>query len=241
MRKTFFIILIVFSFPHLLKAQNTGFAGKRVLLKSNAINGFHGFFNSYAAEFAFHRSMTVTIGYDAVNKDVLQSYSFLETVGSDITMSEKARTSYRGINMEFRKYLFSEKPAPYGLFLCASYANGNLNIEEGTYSEKLFIADGTQDITYKINGINLAKFGLGFGYQKPINKWLFVGGQLTFDYVRYGNVISGLPQQAASGVLKNYGANILIMNFFSEKKPIQDQQLRNYGISGNIQLGILLF
>lgn len=224
MRKTLFIILLVFSFPHLLKAQNTGFAGKRVLLKSNAINGFNGFFNSYAAEFAFHRNMTVTIGYDAVNKEVFQSYNFLETVGSDITMSEKARTSYRGINMEFRKYLISEKPAPYGLFLCASYANGNLNIEEGTYSENLFIAGGTQDITYKINGINLAKVGLGFGYQKPINKWLFVGGQLTFDYVRYGNLISGLPQHAASGVLKNYGSNFLIMNFLSENRPIQNQQ-----------------
>jgi hypothetical protein len=241
MRKILFLILIVFSFPFLLKAQNTGFAGKRLLLKSNAINGTNGLFNSYAAEFAFHRNMTVTFGYDAVNKDVLQSYNFLETVGSDITMSQKARTSYRGINMEFRKYLFSEKPAPYGLFLCASFANGNLNIEEGTYSDKLFIAGGTQDITYKVNGINVSKFGLGFGYQKPINKWLFVGTQLTFDYVRYGNVISGLPQQAAAGVLKNYGSNFLTINFFSEERPIQDQQLRNYGVSGNIQVGILLF
>jgi hypothetical protein len=87
----------------------------------------------------------------------------------------------------------------------------------------------------------VSKFGLGFGYQKPINKWLFVGTQLTFDYVRYGNVISGLPQQAAAGVLKNYGSNFLTINFFSEDRPIQDQQLRNYGVSGNIQVGILLF
>jgi hypothetical protein len=50
-----------------------------------------------------------------------------------------------------------------------------------------------------------------------------------------------LPQHAASGVLKNYGSNIISTNFFSEDKPIQDQQFRSYGVSGNIQLGIILF
>lgn len=235
------IIILLFNHPLLLMGQNTGFAGKRVLLKSNAINGVHGFFNSYAAEFVFHRKMSITVGYDAINTDVVQSYHRMETVGSNIVMDSKAQTSYRGVVIEYRKYFSREKPAPYGLFISAAVANGNLNIEKGTFSEKLFLASGTQDVTYKLTGIKHTRFSLGIGYQKPINKWLFVGGQLSLDYTRYGNLISGLPQHAASGVLKNYGSNILSRNFFNEEKPVQDQQARSYGISGNIQLGIMLF
>ncbi len=242
MKKILFIILILFfTLPQLLLGQNTGFAGKRVLLKSNAINGSHGFFNSYAAEFAFHRKMTITVAYDAVNANVRQSYHAMETLGSKIVMDAKAQTSYRGMMIEYRKYFSPEKPAPYGFFVAASFANGNLNIEKGTYSEKAFLASGTQDVTYKLNGISVSRLSLGFGYQKPINKWIFVGGQFSFDYTRFGNLISGLPQQAASGVLKNYGSNLVSMNFYDEDKPIQDQQVRNYGISGKIQLGIMLF
>jgi hypothetical protein len=242
MRQVFFIMLTLgCSLTHSLKAQNTGFAGKRVLLKSNVLNGLNGFLNSYGAEVALNRKMTITLGYDAINTDVIQSYNQMETVGSTIVMGSKAQTSYKGIHVEFRKYLSREKPAPYGLFLCANYANGNLNIEKGSYSEKLFIAEGTQNVTYQISGISLAKFGLGLGYQKPINKWLFVGGQFTFNYVSYGNLIEGLPQHAASGVLKNYGSNLVSMNFFNAEKAIQDQQSRSFGISGNIQLGIMLF
>jgi hypothetical protein len=63
----------------------------------------------------------------------------------------------------------------------------------------------------------------------------------TFNYVSYGNLIEGLPQHAASGVLKNYGSNLVSMNFFNAEKAIQDQQSRSFGISGNIQLGIMLF
>jgi hypothetical protein len=242
MRQILFILLTLgCSLTHSLKAQNTGFAGKRVLIKSNAINGLNGFFNSYGAEIAFNRKMTITLGYDAINTEVIQSYNQMETVGTSIIMGSKAQTSYKGIHAEFRKYFSREKPAPYGLFMCATYGNGNLNIDKGTYSEKLFIAEGTQDVTYQISGISLAKFGLGLGYQKPINKWIFIGGQFTFNYVSYGNLIEGLPQHAASGVLKNYGSNLVSMNFFNAEKAIQDQQSRSFGISGNIQLGIMLF
>jgi hypothetical protein len=185
--------------------------------------------------------MTITLGYDAINSDVIQSYNQMETVGSSIVMGSKAQTSYKGIHVEFRKYLSREKPAPYGLFICANYANGNLNIEKGSYSEKLFIAEGTKDVTYQLSGISLSKLGFGIGYQKPINKWFFIGGQLTFNYVKYGNLIEGLPQHVASGVLKNYGSNLVSMNFFNAEKAIQDQQSRSFGISGNIQLGIMLF
>lgn len=242
MRKILIITLILFfNLPLLLMAQNTGFAGKRVLLKSNAINGVQGFFNSYAAELAFHRKMTITVAYDAINADIRQSYHPMETLGSSIVMDAKAQTSYRGMMIEYRKYFSREKPAPYGLFISASFANGNLNIEKGTYAEKAFITGGTQDVIYQINGINTSRLSLGLGYQKPINKWLFVGWQLSFDYTRFGNLISGLPQQAASGVLKNYGSNVLFMNFYDEDKPIQDQQMRTYGISGKIQLGMMIF
>ncbi len=242
MRQILFIMLTLgCSLTYSLNAQNTGFAGKRVLLKSTVINGLNGFLNSYGAEIAFNRKMTITLGYDAINTDVIQSYNQMETVGSSILMSSKAQTTYKGIHVEFRKYLSREKPAPYGLFLCANYANGNLNIDKGSYSEKLFIAEGTQNVTYQISGISLAKFGFGLGYQKPINKWLFIGGQFTFNYVSYGNLIEGLPQHVASGVLKNYGSNLVSMNFFNAENPIQDQQSRSFGISGNIQLGLMLF
>jgi hypothetical protein len=123
----------------------------------------------------------------------------------------------------------------------ATMASGNLNIEKGSYDERVFIPNANQEVEYQMNGIRLNKFGIGLGYQKPINKWIFIGTQLTVEYVRYGNLISGLPQHAASGVLKNYGSNIISTNFFSEDKPIQDQQFRSYGVSGNIQLGIILF
>lgn len=242
MRKSLLLILIIgCNLGNILKAQNTGFAGKRTLLKTNAINGLYGFCNSYSAEIAFHRKMTITIGYDAINTSVSQSYDPLETVGTDITINSKAQTNYQGINIEFRKYFSREKPAPYGMFVFASYANGILNIEKGMYPEKLFIAEGTQDIDYKINGISLYKINVGAGYQKALNKWLFIGGQLSIGYNGYGNLIEGLPQNAASGVLKNYGSNLFSMNSFNEEKPIQEQQTKSFGISGNIQLGIMLF
>jgi hypothetical protein len=185
--------------------------------------------------------MTFSVGYDAINTTVRQSYDPLETVGTAISISNKAQTSYKGINFEFRKYFSREKPAPYGLFIHATFASGNLEIEKGTYPEQLFIKDGSQDITYSVKGINLNRYGMGMGYQKPINKWLFIGGHFTFNYVTFGNLIEGLPQNIASGVLKNYGSNLFSTNIFNEEKPLQDQQTRSFGISGNIQLGIMLF
>lgn len=235
------MLIFISSISHFLQAQNTGFAGKRVLFKTTAINGLHGFFNSYGAEIAFHRKMSITLAYDAIQTDVAQSYDQLETIGPEIVMNSKAETSYRGMNIEFRKYFSREKPAPYGFFMHATMASGNLNIEKGSYDERVFIPNANQEVEYQMNGIRLNKFGIGLGYQKPINKWIFIGTQLTVEYVRYGNLISGLPQHAASGVLKNYGSNIISTNFFSEDKPIQDQQFRSYGVSGNIQLGIILF
>lgn len=243
MKKTLLFILIVgCNLGNILNAQNTGFAGKRILLKTNAINGLYGFCNSYSAEIAFHRKMTITIGYDAINTSVSQSYDPLETVGTNVTINSKAQTSYRGANIEFRKYFSREKPAPYGFFLSTSIANGNLNIEKAIYPEKVFNANGTsKELIYSINGINLTKIAIGLGFQKPILKHCFVGGQLTLNYVKYGNIITGLPQNAASGVLKNYGSNIYSTNWISETKPVGEQLNKSLGISAQIQFGIMLF
>ena len=105
MRKLLFTLFILGNLiASSLQAQNTGFAGKRVLLKTNLINGLYGFCNSYSAEIAIHRKMTVSVGYDAINTSVRQSYDPLETVGTAVSINSKAQTSYKGINFEFRKY-----------------------------------------------------------------------------------------------------------------------------------------
>jgi hypothetical protein len=242
MKKIFlFVLIALFSGGSVLNAQNTGFAGKRVLLKTNVINGLYGFCNSYAAEVAFHRKMTITIGYDAINTSVHQSYDPAETVGNNVTINSKAQTSYKGANIEFRKYFSREKPAPYGFFISLNYSNGVLDIEKGHFDERLFLPDGNGIITYTNKGITVNKLGIGLGYQKAINKWIFIGGQISTQYCTFSNILSGIPSNVSSGVVKNYGSNLYNFNIINPDKPIHEQQNKSFGLNGVIQIGIILF
>ncbi len=238
MKKIIFIILLV-SVVSFLQAQNNGFGGKYCLLKSNAINGTYGFFNNIQAEFLFHRNYTFSIGYDFISTNVKQSYTSAETVkGSEIQMSNNAGVAYTGLNIEFRKYI-SDMPAPYGFYFSAYYKNGNLDVEKGNYSSDLFDNfDPINTITYSLSGIGVNSFGAGMGYQKAINKWVFIGGNISFDYTFYSDVIEGVPAKSFSGVAKNFGSNLLPLNFSSSRKEPFN---KSYGFSGVVQIGLLLF
>jgi hypothetical protein len=240
MKKTILIILLgsIISF---LQAQNNGFGGKYCLLKSNAINGTYGFFNNIQTEFLFHRDYTLSIGYDFFSTNVKQSYisaEMIKRVNAGIVMANKANVSYTGINIELRRY-FNEIPAPNGFYVLASYKNGNLDIEKGSYTSDLFDNfEPNNTITYSLSGIGVNSFGAGAGYQKAINKWLFIGGNISFDYTFYGDVIEGVPSKSFSGVAKNFGPNILPINLlYNQKEPFK----KSYGFSGVFQIGLLLF
>jgi hypothetical protein len=246
--KNFIInILLTGCIAYTANAQNTGFGGKRVLFKTNIVNGTYGFCNSYQAEVVLHRRMTLGIGYDLINTSVSQSYHAGETAyEKEISMSDKASTSYNGFNLEFRKYIFNDAPAPYGAFLSLAYGNGTLDIEKGSYSEDLFIQGNNKTINYSLTGINVNSYKLGFGYQKAINKWLFVGYNVSFNYFRFGDILEGVPNKAASGVLKNYGSNIWAFNFAQSDLDRSDglpeaPSKNSFGISGAIQIGFIIF
>lgn len=236
-----FTLIFIFNLCDSVYSQNTGFGGKRVLLKTSVINGLYGFSNSYGIELAFHRKMTLTFGYDNINTKINQSYDPTETVGIKFTINEKAQTSFKGINVEFRKYFSKEKPAPYGFFMSLNYSNGVLDIEKGHYDERLFLPDGNGTITYSNKGITVIKLGVGIGYQKAINKWIFIGGQISTQYCTFGNILSGIPSIVSSGVVKNYGSNLYNFNIINPDKPIQEQQNKSFGLNGVIQIGIILF
>ncbi len=231
------IIILLISLG--VNGQNTGFGGRRCLIKTNAVNGTYGFLNGAQAELLLHRNVTLSVGFDFINANVKQTYTDGEVVtGGKITMNDKADISYTGFNMEVRKY-FSDIPAPHGFYLRAAYRKGNLNVNEGSFSSNLFDnGSPSQIITYSLIGVPVSGLSGGFGYQKAIKTWLFAGAYISYDYTWYGDIIEGVPARTFSGIGKNFGANIYAFDKSAKKK---EPGLSSNGISGVLQIGFLLF
>ncbi len=154
MKRINFTGIIIFFIALSVNGQNTGFGGRRCLIKVNAVNGTYGFLNGAQAELLLHRNITLSVGYDFINANVKQTYTDGEVVtGGKVTMDHKADVSYTGFNMEVRKY-FSDIPAPHGFYLRAAYRKGNLNVNEGSFSSNLFDnGSPSQTITYSLTGV----------------------------------------------------------------------------------------
>jgi hypothetical protein len=238
MRKELYIISLIFLLPGSLAfSQNTGFGGKRVLLKTDVLNGVRSPFFSITGELLIARRFTLSAGYRATTGKYNQIYFMREYKTQDDSYSysynnsdylpnkklkDKATVTSRTLSVEARYYRSSVIAAPKGCFFYGTFNYGSVDITKGNYTQSLvedmYIGSSysygsgnyKEDTyyTYEAKGIRTWGLEAGWGYQSFINKYLTLGFKLGLNKT-YFNANTKYDEAIMSGVAKTYGPNLL--------------------------------
>ncbi|GAL86488.1 hypothetical protein MYP_3717 [Sporocytophaga myxococcoides] len=267
MKKIIYItLLILLAAPAF--SQNTGFGGKRVLIKTDLLNGVRSPLFSASAELLITRRFTLTGGYRITSGKYNQIYFYDEYHSQDYyyysdysqnKLKDKADIDSRVWSIEARLYKGGVIPAPKGFFYYGTYTNGNVDVK-GNYYESLTSKINTSSSSNKDNNLyytyeakNIKTWGLegGLGYQSFINKYVTLGFKLGLNYTSF-NYDNNWDPKVLSGVAKTYGPNLLRLaplDLDDTDHPVASL-LRSsgdsvykgsVGLNFYLQLGILLF
>jgi hypothetical protein len=157
MKKQYFILFLFFILiSQYTYSQNTGYLGKKFVLKTDLFNGTQGvlgdfqsrilcIFPGISLEYIPSKTITFSLKGTYFNKKVKQEYNKSDypeentifLFPSPKTMPEKAKISVTGVTVEARQYVtFNEGlnrilRAPQGFFFYESFFIGKLNIKKG--------------------------------------------------------------------------------------------------------------
>jgi hypothetical protein len=226
MKKTIkFLIALALLFSvtgNLILAQNDGYAGKRILLKTDLLSGKKAFLTGLDAEFILFRHSTISVGIRFFKNKSDQKYLQKDyydgptyaNVDKPKVMPQKASLKTLALNIEYRRYLKLFRPAPYGPFVYASLQAGWLTVTNGMYYRAIAEYDVTADKPYdeyvKYNYKNLPFFlpEAGFGYQAIFKNKFAAGMKAGINYTIFDSSLTGTPKEAIIGVKNTYGGNI---------------------------------
>jgi hypothetical protein len=219
-------------------AQNNGYAGKRFLLKTDALHGIKGGFTGLELEVMIARHTTLTLGGKYYTSKVAQRYR------SDVypsyasyapeLMSEKAKVRTVGGTVEVRQYLNFFRPAPHGFFAYTSLYMGVMDVEEGLYSRSLIEYDADnfmnyiEEVKYRYLGVPFVVPEFGVGYQAIFKKRFSVGAKTGVSYsIVRNDPYYIVPDKVLEGVKNTFAGNLFNNLYF--------------GFSGYVQVGYLIF
>lgn len=243
-------------------AQNTGFGGKRVLLKTDLLNGVRSPLVNASAELLLTRRLSLSVGARMNRGKYNQIYYYSEYEGgmpSSVKnrLAEKAEIRSRMIMLEGRLYSGGVLPAPRGAFLYAAYNYGKVDVQ-GSFHEALAAGSGSSfpngNSYYLYEAKDVLVWGLEFGcgYQSFINKFLTLGFKIGFNKTFF-NADGKYEPKELSGVAKTYGPNLLRLSPLLDGERLTplglvsiDDDDNNYysgsfGLAFYFQIGILVF
>ncbi len=265
MKKILYIALLILSATPAF-SQNTGFRGKRVLIKTDLLNGVRSPLFSASAELLITRRFTLTGGYRTTSGKYNQIYYYEEYHSQDYyfydidnKLKDKADIKSRVWSIEARLYKGGVIPAPKGFFYYGTYTNGNVDVK-GNYYESLTSkvitsssSNNDKNPYYTYEAKNIKTWGLegGLGYQSFINKYITLGFKLGLNYTSF-NYDENWDPKVLSGVAKTYGPNLLRLaplDLDDSEHPAAvllkssgDSVYKgSVGLNFYLQLGILLF
>lgn len=250
-----FLSLFVFTlFCSALLAQNTGYAGKHFILKTDVLNGrFLGGRNA-ELEYVFARKFSVSLLFRYANGKYSQKFNNIdeEVIGSGYSGNEARSLNVPEADIKTYslklavKYFFNKiVPAPKGYFFYCSFEKGKATLTDGAtlayingnyYTSRFYYI-----IQNPLNNINLKQYELGFGYQEVIWGIFVVEGSFGINTSRF-NYDGGDSKKRTSGVARYYGPNLIAFgkenyDVFHGNKPY----LGSFGLCAYIKVGLLLF
>lgn len=202
----FFITLSLASF-----SQNTGYAGRKFIIKNNLLNGTSLGVKSFGAEYAFHKHYSLNIGfviqdgsYNQVmvdrdinyiiknNNEIFQIDLERSTQSFEQVNLPKVSATTRLIKISLKRYFGRVlKKAPRGLFFEFGYSRGLMSISNGSVVDS-FSFDNSGRVNgfsfshnYDINDININSLNLFFGYQEILLKRLTIETSLGINQTYY--------------------------------------------------------
>lgn len=256
-------------FQGMIYAQNTGFGGKRVLLKTDLLNGARSPFFNASAEFLVTRRLSLSIGGRMTSGKYNQIYYYSEYTGSrpDLDgknrLADKAVIKSRTLMLEARWYAGGVLPAPRGSFFYVGYNYGKVDVQ-GNFYESLsssttdsyyYYSNNYSNMYYSYEAKDVLTWGLelGYGYQSFVNKFLTLGFKIGLNKTFF-NADGKYEPKELSGVAKTYGPNLLRLSplggGMGDLSPAQvlslDEEGKNFyqssfGLAFYFQIGILLF
>lgn len=267
MRKIYCIVLLCM-LAYSVQSQNTGYAGKRFLVKATVLSGVRNPLTQLELECAVSRKVTVSLGFKMNSVTLNQWYydgeyatdynpyeSPFKTENGFPSITEKATIDTKMAGLEFRYYFKSYSlPAPRGVYGYFNLYIGTAHISNGVYYESLYtdlynwnyfmggpVFFPDQKHTYSVNATTTT-IDFGWGYQEMVTSRISLELKGGFSY---GSLVASEPksQKAVSGAVKNYGSNL----FAIRSKSMTDlggtvsPRTGSFGMSVYATVGFLLF
>lgn len=226
MKKYLIIIACVIS-CYSLSAQNTGYAGKHFILKTDAMNGkFLGGRNA-EVEYAFMRRFTLSAGFRYQNAKYKQTYNARDVsyithhdygyIGEHdqfIKNLPDATIKAYTVKLQLKYFLSRVIAAPKGFFTYLSFEAGKASVVNTVQLGSVYNSwGGSVDYFIYTKGpdlykVNVKQYELGVGYQEILLGFIALEGSLALNMSRF-NGDGGGSQQYTTAVASYYGPNLL--------------------------------
>ncbi len=241
-----------------ISAQNTGYAGKHFILKTDAYNGrFLGGRNA-ELEYVVARRFSVTAGFRYLSGQYKQKFSSEEAdaLGSDDYFSSgeiKAVNSGNplatiktySVKIQVKYYLNKIVPAPKGFFFYGSVEVGEASLSNAVTLSYFDYSSYGDDILYAIpaprmEGINTKQYEIGGGYQEILWGRFVVEGSLAMNIARF-NGNGGSTTKYTAAVARSYGPNLLPLGKSASDTFHSGDYVGSFGLALYIKVGVLVF
>jgi len=249
MKRLYIITISIILFEFSGFSQNTGFLGKRVIVKTDIVNGLQLGFSNIDIEATVSRRMSVNASFRYINyKDLFGGYQVKtgefqqDPTNRNWKVFDEFRTLSDGttqgwiVSIGTRYYFNNIVPAPLGLYTEINLGYGQLEFSDYSVSFRYVNVDPFEPFTYSRPDIkNLSGTSTTFhfefpsiGYQKALLKFI------TFDVkMSFQGYYCDLPANLSDAMPDNVYIRPNLVGFSSGNLAMG---LALYG-----KLGILLF
>lgn len=246
--KTFYALLILLMIGvQFSTAQNTGYAGKRLVIRADAVNGIKGVMSGVGMEYVLFERASLGLTLNRMSYNVAQRYggSEYEQTLPDLPtkMPSKANVDERSLTLQGRIYFngTNAPPAPNGLFFYSDLCLGQVDVDGQYYLELLepsSLISGVNDqiVDYSLNNVDFLRLEAGFGRQRVFYDWFIIGLYSGVSYSRFFVNSGSDAEKVFSGAAKAVGANVIGYG----GRLSGNSTSGNIGFSFKLQVGLLI-
>lgn len=253
------LLLFIFIYiPFSVIAQNTGYAGKKLLLKTDVFNGMYVGFRNIEAEYVFAKRFSISIcGRSHIASyqqnmsqgelnNFLRTYNYGETkYGANRPSLPDAEISASTLKFTLKAYTGGSllMKAPRGFYFGVSYESGTATLNNAVKLEPLFdntnlVKDFKVKPGYKVNSIPVSSIEGAIGYQEIFKGFISLDFQVAINSSSFnkGGTTESLLYTTYSAAF--YGPNVFA---FGKSVDSNDVKTSALGLSAYVKLGFLIF